>query len=71
MGLNGDTKMAKSDPENAIFMDDIPSDVKRKIKRGFCEPGNVEKNPILEYFKYILFHPAKFLKYKYNNCSKV
>lgn len=54
MGLNGDTKMAKSDPENAIFMDDTPADVKRKIKKSFCEPYNISKNPILEYFKHII-----------------
>ena len=46
--------MAKSDPENAIFMDDTPADVKRKIKKSFCEPQNIEKNPILEYFKHII-----------------
>jgi tyrosyl-tRNA synthetase len=54
MGLDGSTKMAKSDPENAIFMDDNPIDVKRKIKRSFCEPKNIEKNPLLEYLKYII-----------------
>jgi tyrosyl-tRNA synthetase len=62
MGLNGDTKMAKSDPENAIFMDDMPSDVKRKIKRSFCEPQNIEKNPILEYFKYIILPKCKLVE---------
>jgi tyrosyl-tRNA synthetase len=54
LGLDG-TKMSKSDPENAIFMDDEQADIKRKIRKAFCEPGNIEKNPILEYFKYIVF----------------
>jgi tyrosyl-tRNA synthetase len=54
IGLNGETKMAKSNADNAIFMDDIPSDVKRKIKKAFCEPKNISKNPILEYFKHII-----------------
>jgi len=54
LGLDG-TKMSKSDPENAIFMDDVQADIKRKINKAFCEPGNIEKNPILEYFKYIVF----------------
>lgn len=54
LGLDG-TKMSKSDPENAIFMDDEHADIKRKIRKAFCEPGNIEKNPILEYFKYIVF----------------
>jgi tyrosyl-tRNA synthetase len=59
MGLNGDTKMAKSDPENAIFMDDMPSDVKRKVARAYCKPGDIVKNPILEYFKYIILPKFK------------
>jgi tyrosyl-tRNA synthetase len=54
LGLDG-TKMSKSDPENAIFMDDTAPDIKRKITKAFCEPSNIEKNPILEYFKYIVF----------------
>jgi len=62
MGLNGDTKMAKSDPDNAIFMDDMPSDVKRKIKRAYCEPNNIDKNPILQYFKYIILPRFRTIK---------
>lgn len=63
MGLNGSTKMAKSDPENTIFMDDTPIDVKRKIKRAFCEPTNIEKNPILEYTKHILLPRFKMIEF--------
>jgi len=54
LGLDG-TKMSKSNPENAIFMDDSPADIKRKVGRAFCEPQNIEKNPPLEYAKHILF----------------
>ena len=53
-GLDGSTKMAKSNPDAAIFMEDTESEVKRKIKSSFCEPGNVEKNPPLEYIKFIV-----------------
>jgi len=55
MGLDGSDKMSKSKPDNAIFMDDEPAEVKRKINKAFCEPGRVDKNPLLEYAKYILF----------------
>lgn len=55
MGLDGSDKMSKSNPDNAIFMDDNINNVKRKINKAYCEPGNSEKNPILEYFKYIVF----------------
>lgn len=54
MGLDGSTKMSKSNPDNSIFMTDTVADVKRKIKKSFCEPGNVTQNPILEYFRYII-----------------
>ncbi len=46
MGLDG-TKMSKSNPNNAIFMDDNEFEIKRKINMAFCEPANIEKNPLL------------------------
>lgn len=51
----GQEKMSKSDPDSAIFMEDSESEVNTKIKKAFCPPGVVEKNPILEYIKYIIF----------------
>lgn len=55
MGLDGSTKMSKSIPDNAIFMDDSEAEINRKIKKAFCEPTNITKNPLLEYCKYIIF----------------
>ena len=55
MGLDGSDKMSKSDPDNAIFMDDSEQDVKRKIKKAFCKPKEVEGNPLLDWTKWILF----------------
>lgn len=54
LGLDGKNKMSKSDPNNAIFMNDAPYIVKKKIKNAFCEVGNIDTNPILEYIKYII-----------------
>jgi len=51
----GQEKMSKSDPDSAIFMEDSEADVNIKIKKAFCPPGVIEKNPILEYIKYIIF----------------
>lgn len=48
-------KMSKSNPESAIFMDDTETDVNRKIKKAFCVPKSIHKNPILEYLKYVVF----------------
>ncbi|KAF0982219.1 hypothetical protein FDP41_011674 [Naegleria fowleri] len=53
-GLDGSTKMAKSNPDAAIFMEDSETEVRRKLKSAFCEPGNIEKNPPLEYIKHIV-----------------
>lgn len=50
----GQTKMSKSDPDSAIFMEDTRKDVERKINSAFCEEGIVEANPILDYCKSII-----------------
>jgi tyrosyl-tRNA synthetase len=51
----GQTKMSKSDPDSAIFMEDSEEDVKRKIKKAYCPEKTVEGNPILDYAKNIVF----------------
>lgn len=48
-------KMSKSHPDSAIFMTDSEEDVKRKITKAYCPEGVIEENPVLEYYKYILF----------------
>lgn len=56
MGLKeGQAKMSKSDPDSAIFMEDKADDVRSKIKKAFCRPGDVETNPILDYCRHIIF----------------
>jgi len=52
---NEPTKMSKSNPDAAIFMEDEPEDVARKIKKAYCPEKIVNLNPILEYVKYIIF----------------
>lgn len=46
--------MSKSDPDSAIFMEDTVEDVKRKIKKAYCPPEVVEKNPIIDYAKHLI-----------------
>ena len=53
--LTGDTKMSKSKPDSAVFIHDEPEDIERKIKKAFCEEKNIEKNPILNWTRHILF----------------
>ena len=53
--LTGDTKMSKSKPDSAVFIDDDAEVIASKIKKAFCEEKNIEKNPILNWTKNILF----------------
>ncbi|MCD7450127.1 hypothetical protein HAX54_003693 [Datura stramonium] len=50
----GQEKMSKSDPSSSIYMEDEEAEVNLKIKKAFCPPKVVEKNPCLEYIKYII-----------------
>lgn len=61
LGLKGEDKMSKSDPESAIYMDDSEADVNRKIKKAYCPPNQIDKNPIMEYIKYIILQKYKYL----------
>ncbi len=54
MGLDGSDKMSKSNPDNTVFMDDTEADVKRKINKAFCEPSNINKNPLLDWIKWVI-----------------
>ena len=49
-------KMSKSDPNSGVFVHDTDDEFKSKIKKGWCEEGSVEGNPILEIAKNIIFH---------------
>jgi len=54
MGLKGG-KMSKSDPDSAIFMEDVEVEVNRKIKVALCAPRDIKVNPCLDYLKHIVF----------------
>lgn len=49
------TKMSKSEPELAIFMEDTEEDIKRKIKKAVCPPNSIENNAIWDYIKSIIW----------------
>lgn len=53
-GLSGG-KMSSSEETSKIDLLDTPQDVKRKMKKAFCEPGNIEENGILAFSKHVLF----------------
>ncbi len=55
-------KMSKSNPDSAIFMTDTTEDIKRKINKAYCLEGDIKENPILEYYKYIIFESFERLR---------
>ncbi|KAI0245932.1 tyrosine tRNA ligase [Lactifluus subvellereus] len=52
-GLAGG-KMSSSDPDSKIDFLDPPDAVRRKIKKAFCEEGNVEDNGLLAFVEAVL-----------------
>jgi len=64
-------KMSKSKPDSAIWIHDSPEEIKRKIRKAFCPPGETEFNPIINWVQRLVFwgeeegellvkRPAKF-----------
>lgn len=41
--------------DNRITLLDAADDVKRKLKKAFCQPGNVEVNGVLSFVENIIF----------------
>jgi tyrosyl-tRNA synthetase len=63
------SKMSKSKASSGIFIHDSDDEIISKFKKAWCPEGVVDKNPILEIFRYVVFHefneivverPAKF-----------
>ena len=52
-GLAGG-KMSSSDPDSKIDFLDPPDAVRRKIKKAFCEEGNVADNGVLSFVEAVL-----------------
>ena len=48
-----DHKMSKSDPGNAILLDDDLESIRSKIRKSFLEVGN-EKSPIFEISQHVI-----------------
>ena len=50
-----DQKMSSSDPNSKINIIDSEKDIRKKISKAFCEPGNIETNPLLMFVKLVIF----------------
>lgn len=57
-GLTGG-KMSSSEEESKIDLLDSPSVVKKKLKKAFCEPGNIADNGVLAFAKHVIFSLLK------------
>ena len=60
-GLQEGGKMSSSDPDSKIDLLDQPDVVKRKLKKAFCPPKQVEGNGVMSFVQYVLL-PASALK---------
>jgi tyrosyl-tRNA synthetase len=49
-------KMSKSDPNSGVFIHDTDDDIRSKIKKAWCEEGNIENNPLLEITRHVILH---------------
>jgi tyrosyl-tRNA synthetase len=50
------SKMSKSKAASGIFIHDSDEEIKSKFKKAWCPEGIVDKNPVLEIFRYVVFH---------------
>lgn len=56
-GLTG-SKMSSSEEDSKIDLLDSAASVKKKLKKAFCEPGNITDNGVLSFCKYVIFPVA-------------
>merc|ERR1712168_94677 len=56
-GLTG-AKMSSSEEDSKIDLFDSAASVKKKLKKAFCEPGNINDNGVLSFCKYVIFPVA-------------
>jgi len=56
-GLTG-AKMSSSEADSKIDLLDTAANIKKKLKKAFCEPGNITDNGLLSFCKYVIFPVA-------------
>lgn len=47
--------MSSSEEDTKIDLLDSAAAVKKKLKKAFCEPGNITENGILAFSKHVIF----------------
>ena len=61
------TKMSKSDPKSGIFINDTDEDVEAKIRKSWCEQGNVIDSPLIDIVESIILPKLESIKIEMNN----
>jgi tyrosyl-tRNA synthetase len=56
------SKMSKSMPSTSIFVHDSKDDIIKKLRNAYCPEKAIENNPVLEYFRYIIFRKSDSVK---------
>ena len=51
--------MSSSEEESKIDLLDSAADVKKKLKKAFCEPGNITDNGVLSFCKVHIYMQDK------------
>lgn len=59
MNNDFEAKMSKSKPETSIYVHDNFKEIKQKISSAYCPKKSRENNPVLDYFKHIIFELNK------------
>lgn len=56
--LRTQMKMSKSKPASAVFLNDTPDEIRKKIRKAFCPPANegMDFNPILDWTEHLIFN---------------
>ena len=52
-------KMSKSKPDSNILIHDGPETISQKIRKAYCPPNQTEGNPLLEYFRVLVFRERR------------
>lgn len=47
--------MSSSEDDSKIDLLDSAANLKKKLKKAFCEPGNITDNGLLSFVKHVLF----------------
>jgi len=64
--------MSSSEVDSKIDLLDSPATVKKKLKKAFCEPGNIIENGLLAFAKHVIFglfepNESMIFLYVFNN----